>query len=1127
VEVGAWLRGLGLERYEKAFRDNDIDTEVLPELTGDDLLGLGIASIGHRRKLLAAIAALRAGLTSSAPTSPPAEANPGAPPAARSREAERRQLTVMFVDLVGSTELSRRLDPEDMRGVIHAYQNTAAGEILRFGGHVAKFMGDGILAYFGWPRAHEEAAERAVRAGLAVVQALGGVATPAGESLAARVGIATGLVVVGDLVGEGAAQEEAVVGDTPNLAARLQQAAEPGTVAIAEATRRLVGGLFNVDPLPGTVLRGFGNAARAFRVLGESAAESRFEAMHGAAPGLIVGRDEELALLLERWRLARAGEGQVVLLSGEPGIGKSRIVLALRERLRTEDRIRVSYACSPYHENSVLWPVVQQLERAARFSRDDGPAERLAKLRALLAEAVEPTEEMVALLAELLGLSGGGGLPSPALTPQQRKARTLDALITRLEGMARRRPVLLILEDTHWLDPTTRELFDLAVGQIRRLRVLLLVTFRPELAPPWVGFPHVTLLTLNRLARAQAEALVTRVAGGRPLPPEVVDVILARTEGVPLFTEELTKAVLEAGLLRETAEGLALAGPLPPLAIPATLSDSLMARLDRLGPIKHVAQSAACIGREFSHELLAAVAGLDARGLQDALEQLARAELVFRHGTPPEATYSFKHALVRDTAYESLLRSRRQQLHGRIADALERQGGDVVAVEPETLAHHLTEAGFAERAVEYWLKAGQRAAGRSAHKEAISHLTRGLGLLAALPATEEHARQELELQVALGTALHATKGWAAPEVELAYARIRQLGLVVGERRHLAVALRGLCYVHNVRARLRHVEGLTAELLDLVGQEGVGPVMRADAHNANGFNLFHLGRFHDARDDLEAAATQLEQSGGLAQATSLGVSVGVFNRAYAAHCDWHLGHVERALDEARQSIELARHLAHPFSLAVALAYGAMLAQFRREPNQVRELAEAALVLTREHGFSYYRGWAEILAGWASAEGGDVADGALRVQRGLAGIHATGAELRRPYYLGLLAELHLRAGHLSAAADALGDAFAVAERNEESWNDVNLWLLKGDSGLALAMDTREAARACYERAVGIAEAQGAASLVLRSRLRLARLRLERADRDEAREQLAQTVARFDREVTTPELEEARAATAELAG
>ncbi len=672
MDVGAWLRGLGLDRYEPVFRDNEIDAEVLPRLTGDDLKDMGVTVVGHRRKLLDAIDALRVG--GKAPPSRGGEAETGPAPspalATSAPQAERRQLTVVFVDLVGSTALSARLDPEELRQVLRAHQDVVAGEIVRYGGHVAKFLGDGVLAYFGWPRAHEDAAERAVQAALAVVGGVGRLPAPAGEPLAARVGVATGLVVVGDLLGEGAAREEAVVGETPNLAARLQALAGPGEVVIAPSTRRLVGRLFELETLEPTTLKGLAAPVAAFRVVAEGRAESRFEARHAGTVVPLVGRRQELELLLDRWRRARSGEGQVVLLSGEPGIGKSRLVEALREATRGGGRAGLRYQTSPHHTDSALRPVIRQLERAAGLVRGDALEVRLDKLEALLGRAVPDPRGPAALLAPLLGLDGSARYPTQDLTPQQRKARTLQALVDQLEGLARREPVLVLLEDLRWLDPTTRELFDLVVERLQRLPVLLVATFRPELSAPWTGFPHVTLLALNRLARGEAAALVDAVAGGRALPAVVAEAILERTEGVPLFVEELTKAVLESGPPQGMEDGHRLGAP-PPLAIPCTLQDSLAARLDRLASAKPVAQVGAAIGREFSFKLLAAVAGLGESALAEALEELVGSGLAFRRGSPPEASYTFKHALVQDAAYHSLLKARRQQLHARIAAAME------------------------------------------------------------------------------------------------------------------------------------------------------------------------------------------------------------------------------------------------------------------------------------------------------------------------------------------------------------------------------------------------------------------------------------------------------------------------
>src|SRR6201987_3983466 len=655
MDIGGWLRGLGLERYEQAFRENEIDLRVLSELTADDLKELGVAAIGHRRLLLKTIADLAAGAGRAA-----AEDVPAASPAAATAEAERRQLTVMFCDLVGSTPLSTRFDPEDLREIVGAYHRCVADTVARFGGFVAKYMGDGVLIYFGYPQAHEDDAERAARAGLAVIDAVGRLVTS--EQLNTRIGIASGLVVVGDLIGAGAAQERGVVGETPNLAARLQALARPGTLVVDDSTRREMGtlsGLGYPGPQP---LAGFAEPQRAWRVVGESGVVSRFEALRsGTTP--LVGRDEELDLLLRRWQQAKSGEGRVVLVSGEPGIGKSRLTAALSQHIETEPHTRLRYFCSPHHQESALYPFIGQLERAAEFARDDTNSTRLDKLEALLGDGAEPGA--LSLIAEMLSLSGGERFPPLDLSPQRKKERTLAALLRHLQALARRQPVLMIFEDLHWIDPTSREVLDLTVEKITGLPVLLVVTYRPEFQPPWVGQSQVTVIALNRLGRNEGAMLVHRLAGNLgALPPDVVDEIVERTDGVPLFVEELTKAVVEAGADR--GYGSMSAVPPSSLTVPATLHASLLGRLDRLGPsAKAVAQVGAAIGRDFSHELLAAGVQIAEPDLQEALRRLVEAGLVFQRGAPPAAEYLFKHALVQDTAYSTLLRGPRQALHRR------------------------------------------------------------------------------------------------------------------------------------------------------------------------------------------------------------------------------------------------------------------------------------------------------------------------------------------------------------------------------------------------------------------------------------------------------------------------------
>jgi class 3 adenylate cyclase len=749
MDVVVWLRSLGLGKYEAAFRENEIDETVLPDLTHETLKELGVTAVGHRLKLLGAIAALRADAETKAP---PADAPAPSTASTVSTEdrAERRQVTVMFSDLVGSTALSARMDPEDLREVISAYQKCVAETVQRFGGFVAKYMGDGVLIYFGYPQAHEDDAERAVRAGLELVAAVSGLKTHA--PLQTRVGIATGLVVVGDLIGSGASQEQAIVGETPNLAARLQGVAEPNSVVIAGSTRKLVGNLFEFEGLGAQDLKGIAAPVRAWMALRPSSVESRFDALHASGLTELVGREEELELLLRRWSKAKVGEGQVVLLSGEPGIGKSRLTAALLERFAT----RLRYFCSPQRTDSALYPIISQMERAAGFTHDDNTKAKLDKLDEMLAQSSTSAQD-TALLAEMLSLPNDGRFPALELTPQQRRQRTLEALVSQIVALSRQNPLLMIFEDAHWTDPTTLELFGRLVDRIPTLRVLLIVTFRPEFEPPWIGRPYVTPLTINRLAEREVGALIDGVIGNKKLPANIRQDIIERTDGIPLFVEEMTRAVLEAKD-EETAERTVAAVPSPSIAVPPSLHASFMARLDRLGTAKEVAQIGAAIGREFTHALLAAVVRKPEHDLGPALDRIVRAGLLFRQGIPPHASYLFKHALIQDAAYGTLLREPRRALHARIVETLETQFTEIAENQPEILARHCTEAGLIEKAVGLWGKAGQRSLTRSALVEAIAQLTRALDQSAILSSTPNLRREQIRLQVALITPFSMSKG---------------------------------------------------------------------------------------------------------------------------------------------------------------------------------------------------------------------------------------------------------------------------------------------------------------------------------------------------------------------------------
>jgi class 3 adenylate cyclase len=724
MDVASWLRSLGLEQYEAVFRENAIDVSVLPDLTDQDLEKLGVL-LGHRRKLLRTIA----NLETTAKAAQGAVGVPADVVASPRDTAERRQVTVMFSDLVGSTALSARMDPEDLREVISAYQKCVAETVRRFGGFVAKFMGDGVLIYFGYPQAHEDDAERAVRAGLELVAAVGGLKTHA--PLQTRVGIATGLVVVGDLIGSGASQEQTIVGETPNLAARLQGSAAPNAVVIAESTRKLVGNLFELKDLGAQVVKGISGPVRAWAAIRPSFVESRFEALHGAGLTELIGRDEELELLLRRWSKAKTGQGQAVLLSGEAGIGKSRLTAALSERLADEPHTRLRYFCSPQHTDSALFPIISQMERAGGFTYDDNTRAKLNKLDALLAKSLTPPPD-AALFADMLSLPNDGRYPTLELEPQQRRQKTLEALTAQLEALSQSHPVLMIFEDVHWIDPTSLEVLGRTVERLKTLSVLLVITYRPDFEPPWVGRPHVTSLTLNRLGDREIAAMIERVTGNKALPNSVRQDIIERTDGIPLFVEEMTRAVLEAeseGEARKTAAAV----PSSSIVVPPSLYASLMARLDRLGSAKEVAQIGAAIGREFSHALLATIALKNDKELQSALDALTKAGLLFRQGVAPNETYLFKHALVQDAAYGTLLREPRRALHARIAEALEGKFTEIAENQPELLARHYSEAGLIEKAAGLWGKAGQRSLERSALVEAAAQLTRALDQTATLP----------------------------------------------------------------------------------------------------------------------------------------------------------------------------------------------------------------------------------------------------------------------------------------------------------------------------------------------------------------------------------------------------------
>ena len=926
-------------------------------------------------------------------------------------------------------------------------------------------------------------------------------------------GIATGLVVVGDLVGKGAAQEEAVVGETPNLAARLQGVAEPGTVVIGEATRRLVGHLFELDDLGPQDLRGLDRPCRAFRVLREDEAESRFDARQRSTLLPMVGRDQELGLLLDRWRQAVAGEGQLVLLSGEAGIGKSRITRALRDTLASELHIRIRWQCSPYHTDSALFPVIQHFTAAAGFSDDDTVGQKLNKLEALLAQAASNVAEVAPLFARMLSLPADRYGPLD-LTPQQLRTRTLQALLDQLLGLARQQPVLFILEDLHWIDPTTLELLQRTVDAIGGARVLTVVTTRIITRPDFGGHSHVTRLTLNRLGRELTAAIIKRLTGGKALPEEVMNQLITRTDGMPLFIEELTKTVLESGLLQETENAFVLTGPLPPLAIPASLHDSLMARLDRLASIKEVAQTAAVIGREFSHALLSAVSPLAERELQAALGRLMEAELINRRGVPPEATYVFKHALVRDAAYESLLKSTRQLMHARIVEVLERRFPDTP---PEVTARHAEEAGAPEKAVNYWQTAGERARQRSANVEAISHLMRCLEVLLTLPDRDERLQQELDVEIALGNALIANRGYAAPEVGHAYERARELARQTGKAAQILPALYGWWVFNFIGARHQVALKTAQEFLDLAqAQHHPSAIV---ALGALGWSSISLGRVAEADSYCSNSETLYDPQVHRPLTLSYGGDPGVRSLTYGSWAAWLLGYPDRAQQRSRKSIALAREVSNAFTSAYVLAVAATFHQMRHDAAAAREVADAAVALTTELEIRFWRGWAMVPQGWAIAEGGEVEAGIAKVQEGLEAQRATGALMNRPFGLTVLAELQSKAGRVDEALAGLDEALTLVVETSEIFWEPEIHRLKGDLLLRRGGGPGEA-EACLGRAFELARQQSSRLLELRASVSLGRLWRGQGRSAEAHALLAPIHGWFTEGFDTLDLQDAKA-------
>jgi class 3 adenylate cyclase/predicted ATPase len=1081
------------------------------------------------------------------PAAPPVDttALPKSPAAGRDRpEAERRQLTVLFCDVVDSTALAARLDPEDLRELIRAYQQACAEVIQRFEGHIAQYLGDGLMVYFGYPRAHEDDAQRAIRAGLEMVEAIKTLNTRLQQKQAIqsaiRVGIHTGVVVVGE-IGGGNRREQLALGDTPNVAARIQGLAAPNTVLISAATHRLVERYLAYEDVGSPLLKGVSQPIALYRVLPDNGTQSRVEV--NASGGLLplVGREAEAALLLEGWAQSKDGAGRVVFLSGEPGIGKSRLVELLREHVAREGCPCMTFRCSPYHTNSALYPMIEHLRRLLQFHHDDTPEVKLAKLDEGVRTHRFSGANAVSLLAGLLSVPlPEGSYPPLNLSPQQQKQHTAEALTAWLVEEAGRQPLLVVYEDLHWADPSSLELLSLLMHEVATARMLMLLTFRPEFRPPWTSHSHITHLTLSRFTRPEVERMIVQVMHGKILPAEVIQQVMTKTDGVPLFIEELLKMILESGLLREEDGHYLLTGPLPPLAIPSTLQDSLMARLDRLAAVREIAQLASALGREFSYEVIQAVARMDEETLQHGLAALVDAELVYQRGRVPQATYVFKHALIRDAAYQSLLKSTRQLYHQQIAQVLEGRFPEIKEIQPELLAHHYTEAGLHTQAVAYWQQAGQHAIQRSAHVEAIAHLTQGLELLAMLPDTPERLQDELTCQLSLGTSLLATKGHAAPEVERAYARARRLCQQMGETPQLLMALQGLFTFYLGKAEFQTTRDLGEELLRREsGREHEHFLLIA--HRVLASTHFYRGEFAPARQHAQEGLARYDPQRHRFLAFQYGQDVGVYCRVYAAWTLWMLGYADQALQHIDEALSLARDLSHPFSLAVALNHAAYLHHFRREERAAQERAEEAIALCSEQGFAFYWAMATVVRGRLLAAQPRPEDGIGQTLQGLSAWRLTGAVILVPTFLALLAESYGLAGQPEEGLTVLDEALHIAHTNGECWWQAELHRLKGEFWLIKATNqghsgngpgapwsrtmAAQQAEICFRQSLDGARGQQAKALELRAAMSLSRLWQQQGRCPEAQQLLAPLYGWFTEGFDTADLQEAKVLLEEL--
>lgn len=1104
--IGHWLEQQELGEYTKLFEENRIDVDVLPDLSDDDLKDMGIA-LGDRKRLLRAIRQLSNAVVSPTTDMISKTLEP------HSSTAERRQITVLFCDLVGSTALSGQLDPEDLRDVMRHYQDAVGGVITGYGGHIAKYLGDGMLAYFGWPRAHEDQAERAIRAGLAAIEAVKRIKNGESSALEARVGIATGEVIVGDLVGESGRDAEAITGETPNLAARIQGVAEPGQVVIGDETRLLIGRAFALQDLGPRTLKGFDHPKHMWGIIDEADVESRFEAAQATTLTQFVGRNTELQLLIDRWELAKSGEGQVVLVSGDPGMGKSRLVQALREIATQDHSFQTQLQASPYHLNTPLYATVRNLRHAIGFQNADDQNERLDKLETFFRNSLDVADETLAAFADLLGLEYENRYGTLDLAPEERKDLILGTLIERIVHLSRHRPFLFVTEDAHWGDPTAEEMIERLVARLTNEKMLLIVTHRPEWEASFRHQPHVASLQLTRLGKLQG-ATIIRGLIGEDISGDVVERILQRTDGIPLYIEELTRSLAESGL------------DLADENIPTTLAALLLARLDRLGPeIKEIAQIGSAIGREFTYDLLRTVSGKSEEMLEAELDHLQQSGLIHQANSGTTQSYAFKHALVQDAVYQSLLRETRKDFHQRIADYLENQHNDGLQVQLELLAHHYTEAGQIQKSVSYWHKAGKQAISVSSNQEAIAHLTRGHELITLQAPNIERDRLELSFCLSLGPAYMSTRGLASPDAEEVYLQARKLCLTVKEAALSFQTEWGLWLVYQQRGQIDLALSQTNEVLALAEEqkENIGYLLQA-YHAAWTTELF-VGNISSCQAYVQRGNSIYDITKHRSHAfTYGGHDPGVCAKTTASEALCLLGLPDQGVQNAVEGLALAESLLHPFTLAMARYFMAQVHQYRRDAEAALPHALATIEMCEVHGFESFRAQATVQLGWATAKLGDIDTGIAKIREGLVAWQATGTGMRRPYFLALLADVLTDAGQDEEGLSVIADAEALIQSSSETRWQAETLRLK-----AILMDrsgvSAKEVEATLSNALDISVKQGALWLQLRVATSLGKHLTLHNRASEAKNLLAPILDKFSEGVETLDIIEAKSLLSEL--